>query len=98
MARPERFFEWREIVGQGRSEPGCVTHDRLRCVFGFYAIAAAVILGRAAWLEVSDGQNFRRVAIAPITRTLVLPARRGKILARDGTVLAEDRTVKSLAV
>ena len=56
------------------------------------------IFARAVQLEISDGENFRRLAAAAAGAIDHLPARRGRILARDGTPLAADNEAQALAV
>lgn len=93
------FTDWRQFHAQNTETPAVVDpRRRLRvCLLGFTAMLLAVF-ARAAQLEVSQGDGFRQQALRPIERETVLPAPRGRILARDGTVLAADRTVAAVAV
>ncbi len=93
------FTDWRQFHAQNTETPAVVDpRRRLRvCLFGFAAMLL-VIFARAAQLEVTQGEGFRTAALRPIERETVLPASRGRILARDGTVLAADRSVSAVAV
>ncbi len=53
---------------------------------------------RAVQLEIGQGAAFREEALRPVRREKLLPAARGRILARDGTVLACDRAVDAVAI
>jgi penicillin-binding protein 2 len=93
------LVDWHEIVDeQAGHEPVVASRHRVRWLVATFGLALAVILGRAVQLEVSDGATFRRLAGRPIERQVSLPARRGRILARDGTVLAADRQATALAI
>ncbi len=98
MSRPHHYFNWQSIVDERADEPVENTRTRLRWLLAMFAFAALAVFARAVQLEVSDGANFRRLAARPIERRVELPARRGRILARDGTVLAGEREVQALAV
>lgn len=99
MARPQHYFDWQQIVDeQADDESPENTRGRLRWVMAGFCLAALAILGRAAQLEITDGENFRRRAAEPIERTVTLAPARGRIVARDGTVLAEDRVARAVAV
>lgn len=99
MARPQHYFDWQRIVDeQSDDESPENTRGRLRWVMAGFCLAALAILGRAAQLEITDGENFRRRAAEPIERTVAIPPARGRIVARDGTVLAEDRVARAVAV
>jgi penicillin-binding protein 2 len=99
MARPQHYFDWHALVReQSDSELVEGTRHRLRWILALFALAAALILGRAAQLEITDGDTFRRLAAIPRERARSTPARRGQIVARDGTILATDRQVPALAI
>jgi penicillin-binding protein 2 len=98
MARPQHYFDWHRIVDEQAGEPVENTRHRLGWTMALFGIAMAAIFARAVQLEVSDGENFRRLAARPLARTATLTAQRGRILARDGTVLAADRRATALAV
>ena len=75
------------------------TRSRLRWLLSLVALAAAaIVLLRAAQLEWTDGAGFRAEATRPIERAQLVPAPRGRILARDGSVLAADTRVQAVAV
>ncbi len=91
-------FDWHQIIDEQSAAPVAVTRDRVRWLLAMFVLALAVILARAVQLEISDGENFRRLAARPIERRVELAAPRGRILARDGSVLAADRRATALAV
>ncbi len=74
------------------------TDRRLRWLLVGLAICCCGTLARLATLEVLHGDGLRAEASRPATRTVVAPAMRGRILARDGTVLAYDQPLAVLAV
>jgi penicillin-binding protein 2 len=99
MPRPQHYFDWQRIVDeQNDDEAPENTRGRLRWVLAGFCLTALVILARAAQLEITYGESFRRRAAEPIERTVALRPDRGRIVARDGTVLAEDRTARAVAV
>ncbi len=99
MARPQHYFDWQRIVDEQHDEETPEnTRGRLRWVLAGFCLAALIVLARAAQLEITGGESFRRRAAEPIERTVALRPARGRILARDGTVLAEDRAARALAV
>ncbi len=87
-------FNWQQFHADNTHVPTVVDpRRRLRiCLAGFAALLL-LVFGRAVQLEVTQGAGFRAAALRPIERETVLPAARGRILARDGTVLAYDRAV-----
>jgi penicillin-binding protein 2 len=93
------FFDWHQFHRSNTVTPAVVDPRRrmLLCLAGFAAVLL-LIFGRVVQLEVSQGAGFRAEAMRPIEKTIVLPAARGRILARDGTVLAYDRTIHAVAV
>jgi penicillin-binding protein 2 len=93
------FFDWQQFHLSNASM-AAVTDPRRRlwiCAVGF-AAALLVIFSRVAQLEMTQGAGFRAEALRPIARETILPAARGRILARDGTVLACDETIRAVAV
>jgi penicillin-binding protein 2 len=96
---PHHDFDWKSLVDpHGPDPPAADPRRRLRWILGFYAAALSLVLVRAVQLELSDGENFRRLAARPAETAVTVTAPRGRILARDGTVLASDREIRSLAV
>ena len=89
---------WHEIVEQNPQQPVAVSRDRVRWLLAGFAVALCVIVGRAVQLEISDGENFRRLAARPIEREVALPAARGRIVSRDGSILAAELPTTALAV
>jgi penicillin-binding protein 2 len=92
-------FDWQQFhAARGPKTSAVDPRRRLRiCLAGFLALLLAVF-GRTVQLELTEGTGFRAEALRPLGRQMVLPASRGRILARDGTVLACDRTVAAVAV
>jgi penicillin-binding protein 2 len=92
-------FDWHQFHLSNADAPPVVDpRRRLRiCAVGF-AAALVLIFCRVAQLEVTQGAGFRAEALRPIARETVLPAARGRILARDGAVLACDETIRAVAV
>ncbi len=98
MARPQHYFDWQQIVDEQAAAPVENPRHRLRWTLVLFGVALAAIFARAVQLELSDGENFRRLAARPLERTAPIAAQRGRILARDGTVLAADRRATALAI
>jgi penicillin-binding protein 2 len=98
MAQVQPPIDWREVTEGPAADASVDTRKRLRWVLTIFAAALAIVLVRAAQLEISDGENFRRLAARPLEHTVTLTARRGSILARDGTPLAADQRATGLAV
>lgn len=71
---------------------------RLRWLGAALVAAAAVIMLRVGWINLVDGPEYRQAASQPLVETTVVPAVRGRILARDGTVLAHDEPSSTLMV
>src|SRR3990172_2763526 len=90
MLRPPYDVDWSELAPHSDAKSPANTRHRLRWILGLYALALALVLLRAVQLELSDGESFRHLAAQPLEKTIILPAPRGRILARDGTVLAAD--------
>lgn len=89
---------WHDL-GTGEGPSAAVsTRRRMRGVLLLFTVLIVAILARAAQLEVRHGDDFRIEALKPLRREIVLPAARGRILARDGTVLASDRQLLALSV
>ena len=71
---------------------------RLRWLLASFVLVCATIGGRLVGLELHNGAVIRAEAIRPAVRARLIPAMRGRILARDGTVLAYDQPLTALAV
>lgn len=98
MARPQQYFDWDSLSEPDSAEEVVDTRRRLRWILGLFAVSLAIVFGRAVQLELSHGADFRRIAAQPLERTIVVPAPRGRILARDGTPLATNGRAKALAI
>ena len=93
------LFDWHQFHLSNTATPA-VTDPRRRlriCTAGF-AVAMLVVFARVAQLEVTQGAGFRTEALPPAAHETVLPAARGRILARNGTVLACNETIHAVAV
>jgi cell division protein FtsI (penicillin-binding protein 3) len=69
-------------VSQGRS------NHRIRIVLLLFCLLFAVVLGRAAWLQVVRGPQFETMAERQQRETIEIPAGRGTIYDRTGEPLA----------
>ena len=93
------FFDWRQFHLSNSAAPSVIDpRRRLRICLAGFAVALLAVFGRTAQLEVTQGAGFRAEALRPIAKETVLPAARGRILARDGSVLACDETIRAVAV
>ncbi len=92
-------FDWQQFQAAERPKTSVVDpRRRLRiCLAGFVALLL-LVFSRTVQLELTQGAGFRAEALRPIDKETLLPAARGRILARDGTLLAYDRTVEAVAV
>jgi penicillin-binding protein 2 len=92
-------FDWQQFHAEEHATPTVVDpRRRLRlCLLGFIALLF-LIFARAVQLEVTQGAGFRAEAMRPVEKKTLLPAPRGRILARDGTVLACDKNISAVAV
>lgn len=97
MQGPHFHVDWHEVNDEADAPAESMRH-RLPWLLGLFALALAVVLGRAVQLELTDGPSFRDLATRPLARTRELEADRGRILARDGTPLAVDRQARGLAI
>ena len=75
-------------------------NPRLR--FGTLALVCvglfAALFARLWYLQVMNAPAYRQVAVLNSTRTLVIPAPRGRILDRNGNVLVDNRPTKVVAI
>jgi penicillin-binding protein 2 len=71
---------------------------RLAWLLAGFSLFWLVIIGRCIQLELVDGKAFRSEAVKPLRREIALPARRGRILARDGSLMAGDEQLFALAM
>lgn len=74
----------RVFVGAG------LPNSRLFFAFGFAALLLALLLGRAAWMQLVERGSYAAQAEDNRIRREVLPARRGIIRDRTGAILAEN--------
>ncbi len=71
---------------------------RRRLVLGLFLLGMAVLVGRAVELQVFEHDFLRRMGDARQTRTIAIPAHRGRILDRNGELLAVSTPVDSIWV
>ncbi len=69
---------------------------RSRVVLFCLFVAFAALLGRALWLQGISNEFLQKQGASRYTRTLELPATRGKITDRHGQVLASSIPVKAI--
>jgi cell division protein FtsI (penicillin-binding protein 3) len=69
---------------------------RARLVLGLLAIAFGVLAGRAVYLQGWNNDFLRAKGESRYSRTLEIPASRGRILDRNGEALAVSTPVKSI--
>ena len=62
------------------------------------AIAALILIGRLFSLQVLHGAEYTESFEESVTRKVSIPARRGRILDRDGNVLAESKAARSVTI
>jgi penicillin-binding protein 2 len=92
-------FDWQQFHASETRTPAVVDpRRRLRICLAAFVAVLLLVFGRAVQLEVTQGAGFRAEALRPVEKQTVLPAARGRILARDGTALACDRKVRTVAV
>ena len=92
-------FDWRQFHASEDHAPAVVDPRRRLwiCLAAFVAMLL-LVLGRAIQLEVTQGAAFRDEALRPAEKKTVLPAPRGRILARDGTSWPAIRPIQAVAV
>ena len=92
-------FDWQQFHAAERPRTNVVDpRRRLRFCWAGFVILLLLVFARTVQLELTQGAGFRAEALRPVEKETVLPASRGRILARDGTVLACDRTITAVAV
>ncbi|SER37831.1 peptidoglycan D,D-transpeptidase FtsI family protein [Corynebacterium cystitidis] len=74
------------------------THKRLGIVLLAFTVAAALLVGRLAWVQVVWGPELSAAAEEQRARIYVDPARRGEIKDREGNQLAYTMQARSLTV
>lgn len=92
-------FDWQHFHA-GDNQTSTVVDPRRRlwiCLSGL-VLLLLLVFGRVVQLEVTEGAGFRAEALRPIEKETVLPAARGRILARDGSPLACDQTIRAVAI
>lgn len=61
-------------------------------------IAAVTLVGRLFYLQILHGADYTESFEESVTRTVSIPAGRGRILDRNGKVLAESKTVRNVTI
>ncbi|TBO29400.1 penicillin-binding protein 2 [Aquabacterium lacunae] len=69
---------------------------RLRLLTGALGLAFAVLLGRAAWIQIIHNDFYLKQGANRYERRIELPANRGRILDRNGELLASSVPAPSL--
>lgn len=69
---------------------------RSKFIVGGIALGFVVLAGRAAYVQVIGNDFFQRQGEVRFTRTLELPANRGRILDRNGLLLAQSVVAPSI--
>ena len=69
---------------------------RLRLLTGALGVAFAVLLGRAAWIQIIHNDFYLKQGANRYERRIELPANRGRILDRNGELLASSVPAPSL--
>lgn len=72
--------------------------DRFTLVEWGIALFAAAILGKAAWVQLVQGAEWRQLATRQQVRQEVLPAPRGRIVDAAGLPLAESQPLVTLSI
>lgn len=72
------------VVGNG------IRTSRYRTAAVLLTLAFGLLLSRALWLQVVNGETYRALADANRTRSIILPAERGVIVDRNGIALATN--------
>ena len=79
-----------------------VTGENSKVRYGALALVCigifAALFARLWYLQVMNAPAYSQVAEATATRTLVLPAPRGRILDRNGNVLIDNKPTKVVAI
>jgi cell division protein FtsI (penicillin-binding protein 3) len=69
---------------------------RSKFIVGVFAIAFIGLATRAAYIQIFESDFFQKQGEVRFTRTLELPANRGRILDRNGLILASSVAAKSI--
>ena len=85
---------------QARAVPAqkVITASRMRILTAVFLVAALVLVGRLAWVQLKWGPQLQTVAAEQRERDFEDPARRGAILDREGNYLAYTMKARSLTV
>ena len=75
-----------------------ITASRMRILTAVFLVAALVLVGRLAWVQLKWGPELQTVAAEQRERAFEDPARRGAIVDREGNYLAYTMKARSLTV
>lgn len=88
-----------ERIGSRRGTGGTSAAQRRLAIYLVLTFVAAIVLvGRLAQLQLVDARASRAAADAMTTRAVVVPAVRGRILAADGSVLVGNGSTTTLTI
>jgi len=92
-------IDWHQLAAERHTQPPLVdSRRRMRVCFAVFTLLLLAVFARGVQLEWAHGAAFREEANRPLRRERMLPAARGRILARDGTVLAIEQRRPALLV
>nr|WP_157464398.1 penicillin-binding protein 2 [Corynebacterium lipophiloflavum] len=75
-----------------------MTRKRASFIAAVFIVAAVVLVGRLAWVQIVWGPDLQTQAEAQRARVYIDPARRGEIIDRSGNQLAYTMQARSLTV
>lgn len=87
-----------ELLPVEAATPSVAPRTRLVWLLTGFAAFWLLVIGRCIQLELAHGEAFRSEAVKPLRREIALPARRGRILDRNGRALAADEQLLALAM
>ncbi|HAB93440.1 MAG TPA: penicillin-binding protein [Lachnospiraceae bacterium] len=61
-------------------------------------LLASILVGRLFYLQIIRGEEYTESFEESVTRRVRIPAKRGRILDRNGKVLAESKTVRDITI
>ena len=70
-----------------------ITTRRVYATFAFFLLAAVVVVGRLAKLQIADHDYYESRVLNQLTRDTTINPERGNITDRNGNILAANKTV-----
>ena len=70
-----------------------ITTKRIYMTFAFFLLAAVVVVGRLAKLQIADHDYYESRVLNQLTRDTTINPERGNITDRNGNILAANKTV-----